>query len=202
MAALIILAAGGGAFAIVSSLRGGSPGAQPSPTLTTTVAPTASTPAPQTSTATPVDTSTTTAPPTTPSSTQPAGTVALTQAAAGNAASAQVVDLFNRYFEGINTHNYTEYSGTLSAGMQSQNSQSSFDSGYATTTDSNETITSISGSGSNLTAVVTFTSHQNPKDSVDKSSCNNWQLSLPLVAQGSGYVIAVPPSGYAQYTDC
>jgi hypothetical protein len=202
VAALVILAAGGGAFAVVSSLRGGSPNAQPSPTLTTS-APPASTPAQQASTAAPIDTSTTPAPPpTTPSPTQ-SGTVALSQTAAGNSASAQVVDLFNRYFDGINTRNYNEYAGTLDAGYRGQNSQSSFSSGYATTTDSDETITAIYGSGGNLTAVVTFTSRQDPADSVDKkSSCNHWQLTLPLIAQGSGYVIATPSPGYARYTNC
>jgi hypothetical protein len=203
-ATLVILAAGGGAFAVVSSLRGGPPNAGPSPTLTATSAPT-STSAPQTSTASPTDTGTTPAPPTTTVSTptQSTGTVALTQAAASHPASAQVVDLFNRYFDGINTRNYSEYAGTLDAGYQGQNSQASFDSGYATTTDSDETLTAISGSGGSLTAVITFTSHQDPADSVDKqSSCNHWQLTLPLVAQGSGYVITTPAPGYASYTDC
>ena len=168
VAALVILAAGGGAFAVVSSLRGGTPSAQPSPTLTTTAAPTTSSPAPQTSTASPIDTSTTPAPP--PTTPTQSGTVALAQAAAGNSASAQVVDLFNQYFDGINTRNYSEYAGTLDAVYRGQNSQSTFNSGYATTTDSDETVTAINGSGSNLTAVVTFTSHQDPADSVDKQS--------------------------------
>ncbi len=201
VAALVILAAGGGAFAVVSSLRSRSPHAQPSATMTTTAAPTTSSPAPQTSTASPIDTSTTPAPPTT-TPTQ-SGTVALAQSAAGNPASAPVVDLFNRYFDGINTRNYSEYAGTLDAVYRGQNSQSTFNSGYATTTDSGETVTAINGSGSNLTAVVTFTSHQDPANSVDKqSSCNHWQLTLPLVAQGSGYAITTPAPGYARYTDC
>jgi hypothetical protein len=197
VAVVFILAAGGGAYAVVSSVRGGSPGGQPTTALSS----------PPPTTASPTDTSTTlvpppTTPPTTPSSTAPAGTVALTSQAAGNAASAQVVDLFNRYFDGINTHNYSEYAATLDAGMRGKNNQSTFNSGYATTNDSNETVTSITGSGARLTAVVTFTSHQDPADSVDNHSCNTWQLTLPLVAQGSGYLITSPPSGYAQYADC
>lgn len=194
VAVAFILAAGGGAYAVVSSLRG-SPGGQPT-TLSS------STPAPAATTASPANTGTAPAPPATPSSSRPAGTVALTSAAAGNAASAQVLDLFNRYFDGINTHNYSEYAGTLDAGMRQKNSQATFNSGYATTRDSNETVTSISGSGSRLTAVVTFTSHQDPADSVDNNSCNTWQLTLPLVAQGSWYLITSPPSGYARYADC
>jgi hypothetical protein len=193
---VFILAAGGGAYALVSSLRGRTPSAAPTTELTTTP------PAPPPTTAPPTDTGTTSPPPTTPSTTTSAGTVALAPGAAGNAASAQVVDLFNRYFDGINTHNYSEYAGTLDAGMRGKNDQSTFNSGYATTNDSTETITSISGSGSNLTAVITFTSSQDPANSVDNHSCNTWQLTLPLVAQGSGYLISSPPPGYAQYTDC
>lgn len=111
-------------------------------------------------------------------------------------------DLFTAYFDGINTHNFTEYSSALAPAEQTKNPQSSFDSGYATTMDSNETIQSIAPSGSGLTAVVTFTSRQAPADSPDHSACNNYTLTLPLVPQGSGYGITVPPQGYASYTDC
>ena len=93
--------------------------------------------------------------------------------------------LFTAYFEGINTHNYAEFASTLDAAMQAKNPQSSFDSGYATTSDSNETINSITPSGSGLKAVVTFTSHQAAADSPDNRRCNNYTLTLPLVPQAS-----------------
>jgi hypothetical protein len=116
---------------------------------------------------------------------------------------AQAVEsLFTAYFQGINTRNYAEYASALDAAMQAKITQSAFDSGYATTTDSNEQIESIAPSASGLTAVVTFTSHQSPSNSPDKSACNNYTLTLPLVPQGSGYVIDVPPTGYAHWTDC
>ena len=108
----------------------------------------------------------------------------------------------DRYFGGINSRNYAEYASALDAGMRGDNSSSSFSTGYATTTDSREMIDSIASDGSGLTAVITFTSHQASADSVDGSTCNSWQLTLPLVPQGSGYVITTPPSGYAAYTDC
>jgi hypothetical protein len=49
---------------------------------------------------------------------------------------------------------------------------------------------------------VTFTSQQDPADSVDGSACNNWQLTLPLVQQGSGYLISVPAHGSSTWSDC
>ena len=44
-----------------------------------------------------------------------------------------------------------------------------------------------------LTATVTFTSHQAPAQSVDKSACNDWTLNLYLVPQGTGYLIGSAP---------
>jgi hypothetical protein len=122
---------------------------------------------------------------------------------ASAAPHAQAVEsLFTAYFQGINTRNYAEYASALDAAMQAKITQSSFESGYSSTTDSNEQINSITPSASGLTAVVTFTSHQSPSNSPDKSPCNNYTLTLPLVPQGSGYVIDVPPPGYAHFTDC
>jgi len=146
----------------------------------------------------------TTAPATaTSGSSAPPSTVTLSQTAASSPAAKQVQGLFNRYFNSINTRNYTEYSSTLDSTMRANNPKSHFDSGYATTTDSSEEVNSIAANGDgSLTVNVSFTSTQDPSDSVDNSSCNKWTLNLPLVPQGSGYVISTPPSGYATYTDC
>ena len=113
-----------------------------------------------------------------------------------------VANLFRVYFASINTHNYAEYSSTLDQAMRADNTKGYFESGYATTTDSNVQIESITGSGQSLTVVVSFTSRQSTADSVDASACNNWTLTLPLVKDGPGYLIATPPSGYATYSDC
>lgn len=122
---------------------------------------------------------------------------------ASNPAAPKVEALLNRYFGAINTRNYTEYSSVLDAQMRANNPSSSFYSGYATTKDSAETLTSISSTGGGLAATVSFTSHQSPADSVDNSPCNDWQLTLYLVPQGNGYVITTPPSGYQPtYSDC
>jgi len=195
-AVVVVLAAGGGAYALVSSLhhgnsgtpdaQSGTTGASTSPTATGTTAPPSPTP-----------TSTSPA-----ASATPSGPVAFAAGVSANPYAAQVETTFTHYFGGINAHDYTEFATSLDAAMQKANPQSTFDSGYSTTTDSNEMINSISGTGGNLTAVVTFKSMQAASDSPDGSTCNNYTLTLPLVPQAGGYVIATPPKGYAAYTDC
>lgn len=197
-AVVVVLAAGGGAFALVSSLHQhdkGSSTAARSTALGSSTAPTATatTTAPATSTPT-------TAPPA--SASAPAGPVAFAAGVSASPYAAQAETTFTHYFGGINAHDYAEYASSLDSAMQAANPKSTFDSGYSTTTDSNEKINSIAGSGSNLTAVVTFKSVQAASDSPDGSACNDYTLALPLVQQGTGYVIATPPSGYASYTDC
>jgi hypothetical protein len=203
-AVVILLAAGGGAYALVSSGHGGSGPSNASnaadqrstsPTAATTPANAASAPP---STASAQQTGTAAASPS-----QSAGTVAVAPAVASNPAVPGVEALLNSYFQAINTRNYAEYNSLLDASMQANESASSFDSGYATTTDSAETLAAISSSGGEVAATVTFTSHQNAVDSVDGSSCNDWTVTLYLSPDGGGYVITAPPSGYkASYTDC
>jgi hypothetical protein len=114
----------------------------------------------------------------------------------------QVEDLFTTYFGAINGHNYTEYASTLDAGYRAKNPQSTFDNGYSGVADSGERIDSITSSGSGLTVVITFTSHQPEAISPDRAPCNHYTLALPLVSAGAGYVIAAPPPGDASWTTC
>jgi hypothetical protein len=199
-AIVVVVAAGAGAFALVSSLhKSGSTNASSSSPAGNTSSSVIATSPPGSGSSTPAPTPTTVSP--TPKPT-PTGIVAFAAGVSGSPYAAQVENLFTRYFTGINTHSYSEYASALDAGMRANNPQSSFASGYATTTDSNETVNSITSTGSGLTAVVTFTARQSPSDSPDNSACNNYTLTLPLVPQGSGYVITTPPSGYASYSDC
>ncbi|WP_300610002.1 hypothetical protein [Trebonia sp.] len=116
---------------------------------------------------------------------------------AANSATPAVQALLNRYFTAINTRNYTAYNSLLDAQLQASDTSSSFYSGYATTKDSAETLTSIADTGAgDLAATVSFTSHQNPADSINNSSCTMWTITLYLVPQGSSYVITAPPSSY------
>jgi hypothetical protein len=141
----------------------------------------------------------------TPSPTQ-TGTVQVSPGVASNAAEPQVAAYLNRYFKAINTRDYSEYNSLLDAENQQSDSESSFNSGFATTKDTDEVLTGITGTGTgggSLEANVSFTSHQTPADSVDQSACNNWRVSLYLVPQGNSYVMTAAPAGYkAVYTDC
>jgi hypothetical protein len=203
---LVALAAGGGAYALVSRSPGHATAPPPGRPAVTVPASAAASIVPSSSSPTAsasASPSTSPSASATPSPTQ-TGTVRAAPGVAGNSAEPQVDAYLNRYFNSINTRNYSEYNSLLDAQKQQADSQSSFDSGFATTKDSNEVLTAIVGTGGgSLTANVTFTSRQSPADSIDQNACNNWQLSLYLVPQGNGYVMTAAPAGYqATYTDC
>jgi hypothetical protein len=199
---VLVLAAGGGAFAVVSSLTGNNTGGHPS-SQPTSAAPTQ--PASSGLATTPPARSTATASPSaSPKKSAKASTVAVSSSAAANPAAARVRTLLEHYFAAINAHDYAAYNSLLDAQMQQQNPQSKFASGYATTRDSAETLTSIANiGGGSLAATVTFTSHQSPADSINNSSCTAWTITLYLQPQNGGYVIGVPPAGYRSvHQDC
>jgi hypothetical protein len=129
--------------------------------------------------------------------------VAVSAAAAGNGAAPQVTAFLNSYFTAINAHDYQAYDSLLDQQLQPY-PQSSFDAGYGSTTDSDETLTSITDTSSGGEAAsVTFTSHQQPADSPDNSSCDQWSITLFLVPNGSGYLDGKAPSTYhASYQAC
>ncbi len=200
---LVVLAAGGGAYALAGGHRhtGAQPPAQSSVTGPGTTAPTEA----PTSPAVNASASPTVSPSAsvTPSPADP-GAVQAAAGAASDPAAPRVLAYLNRYFSAINRHDYDAYQSLLDAGQQAADPRSAFDSGYATTKDSDEVVNDIEAAGGGqLTANVTFTSHQSPADSVDGSACNNWQVSFYLVPRGSGYVrTAAPPGYHAGYTDC
>jgi hypothetical protein len=186
IAVVLVLAAGGGAYALASSL-GKHPAAQPTPSATGQAGTASGQAGPASATASPA-----------------ASLVSIGPGVASSAAEPAVETLLSRYFDGIDKHDYPEYAATLTPAEQAKQTQSEFDSGYATTTDSGMTLTSLTGDGSGSpVATVTFTSRQSPAKSVDGSACNDWTLSLYLVPQGSGYLIGPAPSSYKpSYSDC
>lgn len=201
LAVIVVLAAGGGAYALATTLgkhstaqppaqptAGGSTSAGGSPTAGASQQ--ASSPAASAS------------PSPTPSPTL--SLVSISPDVPASAAQPQVETLLSHYFHGVNSHSYTEYAGTLNAEQRAKQTQSQFDSGYSSTTDSGMTLTGLTDSGNGgLTATVTFTSRQSPAQSVDNSACNAWTLNLYLVPQGAGYLIGSAPSGYQPtYSDC
>jgi hypothetical protein len=186
-AAAIVLGAAGGAYAVAKSHGQGKAAAEPTETMSIAASQAAPTSAP----ASAAPATTAPAPPAASSGT----TVAVASGAADNPAAAQVTALVNSYFTAINQHDYSAYSGLLDQQARQLNPKSTFDSGYRTTTDSAETLTSISDTGSGgLAASLTFTSRQSPADSIDHSSCDQWSITLFLVPDGSGYLIGTPPS--------
>ncbi len=207
VAVIVVLAAGGGAYAIAHSLGKNSTAQPPARPATG-----GSTPAGGTATGgTPAGGSSSSGGPrqaTTPAgSPTPSPTLSLVTIGPGVASSAaqpQVETLLSHYFHGINTRDYAEYASTLNPAQQAKQSQSTFNSGYATTTDSGMTLTNLASSGGGgLVATVTFTSHQSPAQSVDHSACNTWTLNFYLVPQGTGYLIGPAPPGYQPtHSDC
>jgi hypothetical protein len=192
VAVIAFLAVGGGAYALVANHSHGS--AAP-PTPSTSISATQSAPA--------SPTAPTTAPPTSAPASTSSGTVAVSAAAAGNGAAPQVTAFLNSYFTAINAHDYQAYDSLLDQQLQPY-PQSSFDAGYGSTTDSDETLTSITDTGSGGEAAsVTFTSHQQPAESPDNSSCDQWSITLFLVPNGNGYLEGAAPSTYhAAYQAC
>jgi hypothetical protein len=145
------------------------------------------------------------APSATASAPETVGTVTVTSAAAQDQAASAVAGLVNRYFAAINAHDYQAYISLLTAQQQQGMTSTQFANGYRTTVDSNESLVGISSAANGDTvAQVTFTSHQNPAESVNGAeSCTDWQISLFLVSSGGGYLIDQPASGYhASYAAC
>lgn len=133
------------------------------------------------------------------------GTVTVASSAGQNTAASSVAALVNQYFAAINAHDYQAYVSLLTPQEQQGMTATQFANGYRSTTDSSESLVGISTAADGDTvAMVTFTSHQNPADSVNGAeSCTDWQISLFLAPNGGGYLIDQPPSGYhASYAAC
>ncbi len=190
-----MLAAGGGAYALVSRSNQHNTAQPPAPAGTTSSAATASASAAPSASA-----STSPAASASPS----AGLVSPGPGVASNPAEPAVEKTLTAYYQGINTHNYAEYASALDAQERAAEPESKFSSGYSSTADSGMKLISLTSDGSGgLTAQVTFTSHQAAGTGVDGSSCNNWTLNFYLVQQGGGYLKGAAPAGYQPtYSDC
>jgi hypothetical protein len=105
-----------------------------------------------------------------------------------------VADFLDQYFSAIKSHDYQSYASLLSPNLQQDMTAQQFDSGYRSTSDSSETLTGIATAANGDTvAAVTFTSHQDPADSVDhKGTCTHWKVRLFLEQDNTGYLIDQP----------
>jgi hypothetical protein len=117
---------------------------------------------------------------------------------AQNPAEPAVITFLRTYFTSINTRDYQQYFNLLNSSAQANVSPHWFHHGYRSTQDSSEKLRSLNTTGNgDKVAVVTFTSHQNPADSVNHSeACTNWRISMFLTPTGNSYVLDQPPPGY------
>jgi hypothetical protein len=128
--------------------------------------------------------------------TPPPGPVAIAPAAARDPAASQITAFLDQYFAAINAHDYQAYVALLSPQAQGI-TQSQFDSGYGSTTDTDETLSGVSAAANgDSVAHVMFTSHQSASESPTSTTCNVWNISLYLVPNAGGYLIDTPPSSY------
>jgi hypothetical protein len=144
-------------------------------------------------------------PPASPAPTFGNGTVRVASGLTANPDTASIVTLLDQYFAAINARDYQGYIGLLTPQEQQGLTPAQFASGFRSTVDSGARFASIStAADGRIVAVVTFTSRQNPVDSVNhREACTNWRISLFLEPNGSGYLIGKPPPGYqASYAAC
>jgi hypothetical protein len=138
-----------------------------------------------------------------PTDTVPTDTVPMTAVAAASPMGSQVAAFLWRYFDAINRHDYAAYTGLLGSREQAV-TPAQFDSGFSSTTDSGETLQSVSiAPDGDYQAEVTFTSRQRPSQSQTGTRCTQWDISLFLTPGGTDFLIDPPPSGYrASYAAC
>lgn len=136
----------------------------------------------------------------------PGGNTVMVASDAGqDPAAPSVKGFLDQYFAAINAHDYQSYVSLLAPNMQEDMTAQQFGSGYRSTADSGETLTGISAAANGDTiATVTFTSHQDPAESVDhQENCTDWKISLFLEQVTAGYLIDQPPSNYhAAHSPC
>ena len=101
---------------------------------------------------------------------------------AGRADARRVGGLLVRYFAAVNHRRYQAY-GSLFA-QRRQLTPREFAWGYRTSHDSNAVLVGIAALKGGLKATVTFTSHQDPAQSPDHSSCIDWRITLFLHRAG------------------
>ena len=202
MTVIVLLAAAGGGYALITGTGSRPTALPPSHRPTATVPPTH--PADTQPASLQASASPSASRPASPSASPFASPRVVSFAPGLTSTSAQVEIVLSHYFQGINKHSYAEYASSQTAQGKADQPEASFKSGYATTADSGMTLTSLTPTGQgDLTATVTFTSRQSPSDSVDDSPCNTWTLNLYLVPNGAGYLITPAPSDYEpSHTDC
>jgi hypothetical protein len=151
-----------------------------------------------------------------PASSTPAGSPATSAPAAGGGSqvalgpgvsgqtAGSVAAFASQYFAAVNRHDYQAYIGLFAPGADPGMSAQKFQAGYASTTDSSETLVALAGTASGKTAAsLTFVSHQGAASSATHTTCTSWRITLYLVPSGTSYLISHPPASYhASFQPC
>ena len=134
--------------------------------------------------------------PSTPTATAGSSAVALGPGVSGPAAGS-VSAFLGRYFAAINSHDYPAYISLFAPGADPGETAQAFEAGYASSSDSSETLVALGSTPSGkTTASVTFNSHQSPASSATHTACTSWRVTLFLVSSGTSYLISHPPASY------
>lgn len=143
--------------------------------------------------------------PSTPAATTAGGSsqVALGPGVSGQTAGS-VAAFVSRYFAAVNSHDYPAYISLFAPGADPGENGQKFQAGYASTTDTNETLVALAGTANGKSAAsLTFNSHQAPASSATHTACTSWQITLYLMQSGTSYLISHPPANYhASFQPC
>jgi hypothetical protein len=157
--------------------------------------------------ATPTGSATSSTPTGSPTTSTPAAgggsQVALGPGVSGQTAGS-VAAFASQYFAAVNRRDYQAYISLFAPGADPGMDAQKFQAGYASTTDSSETLVALAGAASGKTAAsLTFVSHQGAASSATHTACTNWRITLYLVPSGASYLISHPPAGYhASFQPC
>lgn len=185
------------------SLTSGRPSSQATPpgaggaAQAATAEPSTPPPSPSTPVVSPTAAASATAPTGGTQGTGGSAVVALSPGVSGQPAAAAIATFLGQYFTAINQHDYQAYISLFTPAAQQGNTVQKFSSGYATTSDSSETLVEVSPAHHGKTpASVTFVSHQAPQDSPTHSACTIWRITLFLRSTGTSYLIGKGPGSY------
>jgi hypothetical protein len=119
-----------------------------------------------------------------PSSAEPGpGTVSVTPDVLKFTAHAKVQQVFQTYFDAINTKRYAEWRSVVTSDLADEQSESAFVSGYQSTRDGSILLYRVDTAPDNgLRVLVTFHSTQDPADAPSgfAHQCIEWQVVKPL----------------------
>jgi S1-C subfamily serine protease len=97
------------------------------------------------------------------------------------------------YVAAINDRDYDTAMSLVSDSIRSQNPQAGWLSSYATTTDDDLQVRSVSGSGTTAHAWVTFRSRQSPgygPTGAERATCLLWSIDYTLTLENGAWIIS------------